>query len=252
MNRSPNKLIPEDFTAIPSLERSREVKVTAVSELDEASLGAIGVVVTTDGHLPEGLDLDRAALERAGFEGKPGSTLVLPYGSGPLLAGRRRRSRRRADGVGPARCRRSVHPGHCEVRAHRPARAGHRRRRRGRGRPGPRRGRPARPVSVRRPQARAERRAAHPGRTADRRRRCRQSLGGCEDRCDHGACGEPRPRPRELAARAPDRHRDGRHGHALGARFGFDVRGVRQAAAASSSAAAACSASTPAAPSRRG
>ena len=68
MNRSPNKLIPEDFTAIPSLERSREVKVAAVAELDEAGLDAIGVVVTTDGDLPDGLDLDRAALDRAGFE----------------------------------------------------------------------------------------------------------------------------------------------------------------------------------------
>ena len=54
MSRSPNKLIPEDFTAVPSLERSREVQVAVVAELDEAGLDAIGVLVTTDGACPTG------------------------------------------------------------------------------------------------------------------------------------------------------------------------------------------------------
>lgn len=83
MTRSPNKLIPDDFTATPSLRTS--VQVAVVRELDEAVLEAIGVFVTTDGELPPGIDLDRAALGRVGFEAKPGSTLVLPGATGPLL-----------------------------------------------------------------------------------------------------------------------------------------------------------------------
>lgn len=91
MTRSPNKLIPDDFTATPSLGTAAQVAV--VTELDEAGLDAIGVLVTADGSLPEGIGLDREALARSGFESKPGSTLTLPYGSGPLLV---------VVGVGPA------------------------------------------------------------------------------------------------------------------------------------------------------
>ncbi|RXZ71856.1 leucyl aminopeptidase [Agromyces albus] len=83
MIRSPNKLIRDDFTATPSLHTSAQVAV--VRELDEATLDAIGVLVTSDGALPADVDLDRAALERVGFEAKPGSTLVLPTATGPLL-----------------------------------------------------------------------------------------------------------------------------------------------------------------------
>ncbi len=82
MTRSPNKLIPDEFSATPSLDATAEVAV--VDELDEGGLGAIGVLITSDGDLPDGVDLDREALGSAGFEAKPGSSLVLPYGAGPL------------------------------------------------------------------------------------------------------------------------------------------------------------------------
>ncbi|WP_022889179.1 leucyl aminopeptidase [Agromyces italicus] len=83
MTRDP--LIPDGFTPIPSLDRSDTVSVAVVDELDESSLEVIGVLVSSDGELPAGIDLDREALARSGFESKPGTTLVLPYGSGPLL-----------------------------------------------------------------------------------------------------------------------------------------------------------------------
>ncbi|WP_194828090.1 leucyl aminopeptidase [Nocardia sp. XZ_19_231] len=83
MSRSPNKLIPEDFTPTPSLER--EPQVAAVAELDDSGLDAIGVLVASEGELPADIALDRAALARAGFEAEPGTSLVLPQETGPLL-----------------------------------------------------------------------------------------------------------------------------------------------------------------------
>jgi leucyl aminopeptidase len=83
MTRSPNKLIPDDFSAIPSLDAVPSVAV--VSDFDEGALDAIGVLVSSDGDLPDGIELDREAQKRAGFEAKAGSTLVLPGGSGPLV-----------------------------------------------------------------------------------------------------------------------------------------------------------------------
>ena len=83
MTRSPNKLIPDDFSAIPSLDAVPSVAV--VSDFDEGALDAIGVLVSSDGDLPDGIDLDREAQKRAGFEAETGSTLVLPGGSGPLV-----------------------------------------------------------------------------------------------------------------------------------------------------------------------
>ncbi|CAN5503172.1 leucyl aminopeptidase [soil metagenome] len=44
---------------------------------------AIGVPVAATGVVPRSLGLSRAALEKAGFEGKPGQTLVLPAATGP-------------------------------------------------------------------------------------------------------------------------------------------------------------------------
>ncbi|MFD4422362.1 leucyl aminopeptidase family protein [Agromyces sp. NPDC058484] len=82
MTRSPNKLIPDDFTATPSLAAPAAVAV--VDELDESGLDAVGVLVTNDGDLPAGIDLDREALTRAGFEATAGTSLLLPYGAGPL------------------------------------------------------------------------------------------------------------------------------------------------------------------------
>ncbi|MFF2495697.1 leucyl aminopeptidase [Agromyces sp. NPDC058064] len=85
MTHDPSSLVPDDFSPIPSLGRADAVTVAVVDELDESSLDMIGVLVSSDGELPAGIDLDRDALARSGFESKPGSTLALPYGSGPLL-----------------------------------------------------------------------------------------------------------------------------------------------------------------------
>ncbi|THG34481.1 leucyl aminopeptidase [Glaciibacter flavus] len=84
MTRSPEKLIPADFTAIPSRAWVDGLRLTALDELDE-SAGALGITIAASGDLPAGVPLDRAALDRAGFAGSVGQTLVLPQPSGPLL-----------------------------------------------------------------------------------------------------------------------------------------------------------------------
>ena len=83
MTRNPVKLIPAEFSATPSLDAVPEVAV--VTELGEQHLDAIGVLVTSDGSLPEGIDLDREAQSFAGFDAKPGTTLALPHASRPLI-----------------------------------------------------------------------------------------------------------------------------------------------------------------------
>lgn len=83
MTRNPGRLIPDDFSATPSLDAVPTV--TLVQELDEQGLDAIGVVVTSDGDLPAGLELDREALAFAGFEAKPGTTLTLARSRRPLI-----------------------------------------------------------------------------------------------------------------------------------------------------------------------
>jgi leucyl aminopeptidase len=83
MTRNPGKLIPDDFSATPSL--GAVPTVTLAQELDEQNLDAIGVVVTSDGDLPAGLELDREALAFAGFEAKTGTTLILARSRRPLI-----------------------------------------------------------------------------------------------------------------------------------------------------------------------
>ena len=83
MTRNPGRLIPDDFSATPSL--GAVPTVTPAQELDEQGLDAIGVVVTSDGDLPAGLELDREALAFAGFEAKPGTTLTLARSRRPLI-----------------------------------------------------------------------------------------------------------------------------------------------------------------------
>lgn len=83
MSRNPVKLIPDDYTAVPSLAVIPAVAV--VGELDEQHLDAIGVMVTSDGALPAGVPLDREAQARAGFEAKPGTVLALPGPGTPLI-----------------------------------------------------------------------------------------------------------------------------------------------------------------------
>ncbi len=76
MSRSPNKLIPSDFTPTPSV--SSAVAVAAVDALDAADLDAIAVLVASDGDLPSEVEFDREALKALAFDAEAGSTLLLP------------------------------------------------------------------------------------------------------------------------------------------------------------------------------
>ncbi len=70
-----HRLIPKDFTPLPSL--GSETKVTVGTEASpEAS--AVGHPVAPDGALPEGLGLDWATLIANGFEGKVGQAFASP------------------------------------------------------------------------------------------------------------------------------------------------------------------------------
>ncbi len=90
MTRSSNKLIPADFATVPGLDA---LDVAHVQAGGAGDVGAIGIGVYTDADVPSGLGFDRAALEAAGFEAKPGSTLVIARADGPDLV---------AVGLGPA------------------------------------------------------------------------------------------------------------------------------------------------------
>ncbi|MEI5585147.1 MULTISPECIES: leucyl aminopeptidase [unclassified Agromyces] len=89
MTRSPHKLIADDFSPVPSLDAYDAIEVAAVDEFGGgtggAGLDAIGVVVHDAGPLPEGIGLDRDALQRAGFEAKPGQTLLIPQAGSTLI-----------------------------------------------------------------------------------------------------------------------------------------------------------------------
>ena len=82
MTRSPNKLIPADFTPVPSLAVATEV--TAV--IDFASgLDAVALFVAAEGDLPDAIGLDRDALAAAGFSAEPGTSLVVAQAGHPLV-----------------------------------------------------------------------------------------------------------------------------------------------------------------------
>ncbi|MFC4139976.1 MULTISPECIES: M17 family metallopeptidase [unclassified Microbacterium] len=83
MTRSPNKLIPADFATVPGLDALDAAEVRVGSADGDA--GAVGFGVRTDGDVPAGLGFSREALEAAGFDAKPGATLVLPQADGPDL-----------------------------------------------------------------------------------------------------------------------------------------------------------------------
>ncbi|WP_025155382.1 leucyl aminopeptidase [Leifsonia aquatica] len=77
MASSAYKLIPGDFTPIPSLAPERVVNLRPVTAFS-GEVGAVGVAVTSDADVPDGVGLDREALARVGFDGKLGQTLVVP------------------------------------------------------------------------------------------------------------------------------------------------------------------------------
>ncbi len=85
MSRNPSLLIPADYSPVPSERTS--VDVSAVATLDPSALDAVAVLVPSEGDLPGdlGTDLDRAALQAAGFDASAGSSLVVPRADGPVL-----------------------------------------------------------------------------------------------------------------------------------------------------------------------
>lgn len=82
MKHDAYKLIPDTYTALPSLD-APEALIAWVSAFDDPD--AVAVLVGSEGAVSSRLGLDRKALERAGFKGAPGSTLVVPAAAGPLL-----------------------------------------------------------------------------------------------------------------------------------------------------------------------
>ncbi|HQX36537.1 MAG TPA: M17 family peptidase N-terminal domain-containing protein, partial [Microbacteriaceae bacterium] len=68
---------------LPALTILDAVALTVGAAPSDAQ--ALGFTVFTTGDVPAELGLDRAALERAGFTGKAGSSLVLPQAEGPEL-----------------------------------------------------------------------------------------------------------------------------------------------------------------------
>ncbi len=82
MPTSQSALIPEDFTAVPSLSLTPTlVQVASFSD----DVDAVAVLVASEGALPDGLGLDRDALAAAGFEAKPGTSLVVAQAGHPLV-----------------------------------------------------------------------------------------------------------------------------------------------------------------------
>jgi len=84
MTSAVRSLIPASFTPVPSYRPEHVVGFEAVTSF-APGLDAIGIAVGTDGPVDADLGLDRDALTRAGFEGKPGQTLLIPTEAAPLL-----------------------------------------------------------------------------------------------------------------------------------------------------------------------
>ena len=75
---------PTSFDLVPSLSRSVAV-LTEAAESASTDVDAEGVVVTTDGDVPDVLGVDRDSLRRAGFEGRVGQALSMPRSDGPAV-----------------------------------------------------------------------------------------------------------------------------------------------------------------------
>jgi leucyl aminopeptidase len=78
-----SRLIPADFTPIPSQAPEAAVHVEVTTEL-VSPLDAVGFAVGSEGDVPSALGVDRDALGRAGFTGALGQTLVIPRTDGPV------------------------------------------------------------------------------------------------------------------------------------------------------------------------
>jgi len=82
MPHAPNKLVPVDFTPVPSL--AALPTVTASSSVPDA-VDAVAYLVTSDGDLPGNVGLSRDALAVAGFEAEPGTSIVIARDGVPVV-----------------------------------------------------------------------------------------------------------------------------------------------------------------------
>ncbi|WP_296666121.1 M17 family peptidase N-terminal domain-containing protein [Demequina sp.] len=79
MSQQSRRVLPAGFSPIASLDALAEVTAGAVEH------GPRGWIVGTAGDLPEEVGIDRAALAQAGFEGKAGTSIVIPTSAGPQV-----------------------------------------------------------------------------------------------------------------------------------------------------------------------
>ena len=74
-------IVGSDFNPVPSVEKTRAVRVSSAATVP-AEADALGIAVGTSGEPPRALGLRRAALSAAGFDGKLGQTLTIPAADG--------------------------------------------------------------------------------------------------------------------------------------------------------------------------
>jgi leucyl aminopeptidase len=77
-------LMRADFDPTPSVKEAAHLAIDVAKSVPPAD-GCLGVPVGVDGPLPRELDLERATLAAAGFEGKLGQTLLIPRRDAPVL-----------------------------------------------------------------------------------------------------------------------------------------------------------------------
>ncbi|MCA0294627.1 MAG: leucyl aminopeptidase family protein [Actinobacteria bacterium] len=82
MSRSPNKLIPADFTPVPALGNACEV---AAVEDFASDLDAVALLVASGTDLTGVVGLGTDALASAGFDASPGSSLVVARDGHPIV-----------------------------------------------------------------------------------------------------------------------------------------------------------------------
>ena len=82
MSRSPIKLIPADFTAVPALANACDV--SAVDDF-ATDLDAVALLVATGTDLTDVVGLGTDALASAGFDASAGSSLVVAQHGHPLV-----------------------------------------------------------------------------------------------------------------------------------------------------------------------
>ncbi|GGF05411.1 leucyl aminopeptidase [Mycetocola zhadangensis] len=82
MPHNTHRLIPADFTPLPSLNAAAHISVVAEPS---AHAEVVGYLVAPDAKIPEEVNLDWATFRTNGFEGRVGQTLVLPRAGGPDL-----------------------------------------------------------------------------------------------------------------------------------------------------------------------